>query len=53
MITLCIICLLLLALAILGLFMWGLAYVLWPLLVVLGLGLLIDILVIRSIFKRR
>lgn len=53
MITLCIICLLLLALAIIGLFLWGLAYVFWPLLVVLGVGMLIDILVIRSVFKRR
>lgn len=53
MITLCILCLLLIALAIIGLILWGLAYVFWPLLVILGLGLLIDILVLRSIFKRR
>jgi hypothetical protein len=53
MITLCIVCLLLLVLAALGLILWGFAYVLWPVLVVLGIGMLIDILVIRSIFKRR
>lgn len=53
MVTLCIVCLLLLALAALGLILWGFAYVLWPVLVVLGIGMLIDILVIRSIFKRR
>jgi hypothetical protein len=53
MITLCIVCLLLLVLAALGLILWGVAYVLWPVLVILGIGMLIDILVIRSIFKRR
>ena len=53
MITIWIIFLLALALAIAALIISGIAYFFWPVLVVLGLGAIIDILVVISIFKER
>lgn len=53
MITLTIIFTLALIIAIIALVVGGIAYVFWPVLIVLAFGLLIDILVIRSLFKRK
>lgn len=53
MITLCILLLMALAIAIIALLVTGIAVVFWPVLIVLGVGLFLDILVIKSIFKKR
>lgn len=53
MITLCIIILLAIILAIIALLTTGIVAIFWPVLLFLGVGLLIDILIIKCIFKKR
>ena len=53
MITICIIFLLALIFALFALAITGILYVFWPVAIVLGIGLILDILAIKSIFKRR
>ena len=51
MITLCVVLLALLALAIIIAALAGVIVVAWPVLVILGIGLIIDIGVLKLIFK--
>ena len=53
MITICIILLLAILIAALVLFLGGVLYVIWPVAVILVAGLLIDIFVIRSMFRKK
>lgn len=53
MITLCVILLALLALAIIVLALAGLIVVAWPVLLVLVIGLIIDIGVLKLIFRKK
>lgn len=53
MITICIILLLAILIAALVLFLGGVLYVIWPVAVILLAGLLIDIFVIRSMFRKK
>lgn len=53
MITLCLIILIIAALAIILLALAGIVVVAWPVLLVLGIGLVIDICVLKLIFRRK
>jgi len=53
MITLCLIILILAILATLILALVGIVAVAWPVIVILGIGLLIDVLVLKLIFGKK
>lgn len=53
MITLCLIILILAILAMLILALVGIVAVAWPVIVILGIGLLIDVLVLKLIFGKK
>ena len=53
MITLCLIVLIIAILAVILLALAGLVAVAWPILVILGVGLLVDILVLKLVFGRK
>ena len=53
MITLCLVILVLAALAIILLALSGIIVVAWPVLLVLGIGLAIDICVLKLIFRKK
>ena len=53
MITLCLIILVLAALAIIVLALAGIVAIAWPILIILGIGALIDILVLKLIFRKK
>ena len=53
MITLCLIILILAALAIIVCALAGIIAVAWPILIILGIGALIDVLVLKAIFHKK
>lgn len=53
MITLCLIILILAIIAILVLAIAGIVAIAWPVLIILGIGLFIDILTLKIIFGRK
>lgn len=53
MITLCLIILILAALAIIICALAGIIAIAWPLLIILGIGALIDFLVLKAIFHKK
>ena len=53
MITLCLIILIIAALAIILCALAGIIVVAWPILLILGVGLAIDILVLKLIFRKK
>ena len=53
MITLSIIVLLALLFALFALAITGILYVFWPVAIILGLGIFLDVLMIKSVFKKR
>ena len=53
MITILLLLLVILVVAILALIIAGIGYLFWPVLLILGIGLVIDILTIKTLFKRR
>ena len=53
MITLCLVILIIAVLAIILLALAGIVVVAWPILLILGIGLLIDILVLKLIFRKK
>ena len=53
MITLTILFLLVLAVLLILLIIGGICYIAWPIVVVLAIGLLIDILMIKFLFRKR
>ena len=53
MITLCLILLVLAIIAILVLAIAGIVAIAWPILIILGIGLLIDVLVLKLFFGKK
>ena len=53
MITLCLIIIVLAALALIICALAGIIAIAWPILIVLGIGALIDILVLKLMFKKK